>query len=70
VLPGVDIGTATKELPGVMTSEESPCASAIFKGFDIICTFIIRSSFSFYPGKIFNFVLGSGARNVSAGSHS
>jgi hypothetical protein len=35
VLPGVARGTAIEELPGVMTSEESPGASAIFKGSDI-----------------------------------
>jgi hypothetical protein len=35
VLLGVARGTATEELPGVMTSEESPGASAIFKGSDI-----------------------------------
>jgi hypothetical protein len=35
VLPGVARGTAIEELPRVMTSEESPGASAIFKGSDI-----------------------------------
>jgi hypothetical protein len=35
VLPCVARGTAIEELPGVMTSEESLGASAIFKGSDI-----------------------------------
>jgi hypothetical protein len=34
-LPGVARGTATEELPGGMTSEESPGASAIFNGSDV-----------------------------------
>jgi hypothetical protein len=34
-LPGVARGTATEELPGGMTSEESPGASEIFNGSDV-----------------------------------
>jgi hypothetical protein len=34
-LPSVARGTATEELPGGMTSEESPGASAIFNGSDV-----------------------------------
>jgi hypothetical protein len=34
-LPGVARGTATEELLGGMTSEESPGASAIFNGSDV-----------------------------------
>jgi hypothetical protein len=34
-LPGVARGTPTEDLPGGMTSEESPSASAIFNGSDV-----------------------------------